>query len=97
MGTIFTTVVGVSAGRLPKTSPPHSVSFAKKIELNVLDAFCDRVLLCFVSMAWSQDNRQAKLRQQRKQLQQEIKQINTLLFSNTKRKNSFKRSRGPRP
>ena len=44
------------------------------------------VLLCFVSMAWSQDNRQAKLRQQRKQLQQEIKQINTLLFSNTKKK-----------
>ena len=44
------------------------------------------VLLCFVSMAWSQDNRQAKLRQQRKQLQKEIKQINTLLFSNTKKK-----------
>ena len=44
------------------------------------------LLLCFVSLAWSQDNRQAKLRQQRKQLQQEIKQINTLLFSNTKKK-----------
>ena len=45
-------------------------------------------LLCFLSIGWAQDSRQEKLRQQRKQLQQEIKQINSLLFSNTKKKKS---------
>ena len=45
-------------------------------------------LLCSLSIGWAQDSRQEKLRQQRKQLQQEIKQINSLLFSNTKKKKS---------
>ena len=45
-------------------------------------------LLCCLSIGWAQDGRQEKLRQQRKQLQQEIKQINSLLFSNTKKKKS---------
>ena len=45
-------------------------------------------LMCCFSIGWTQDNRQEKLRQQRKQLQQEIKQINNLLFSNTKKKKS---------
>ena len=45
-------------------------------------------LLCCLSIGWAQDSRQKKLRQQRKQLQQEIKQINSLLFSNTKKKKS---------
>ena len=45
-------------------------------------------LLCCLSIGWAQDSRQEKLRQQRKQLQQEIKQINSLLFSNTKKKKS---------
>ena len=44
--------------------------------------------MCCFSIGWTQDNRQEKLRQQRKQLQQEIKQINNLLFSNTKKKKS---------
>ena len=46
------------------------------------------LLICFITTAWGQDSRQEKLKQQRKQLQQEIKQINTLLFSNTKKKKS---------
>lgn len=45
-------------------------------------------LLFCLSIGWAQDSRQEKLRQQRKQLQQEIKQINSLLFSNTKKKKS---------
>jgi murein hydrolase activator len=44
--------------------------------------------LCCLSIGWAQDGHQEKLRQQRKQLQQEIKQINSLLFSNTKKKKS---------
>lgn len=46
------------------------------------------LLICFITTAWGQDSRQEKLKQQRKQLQREIKQINTLLFSNTKKKKS---------
>ena len=38
------------------------------------------------TFAWAQNNRQAKLEAQRKQLQVEIKQINSLLFSNKKLK-----------
>ena len=38
------------------------------------------------TFAWAQNNRQAKLEAQRKQLQLEIKQINGLLFSNKKLK-----------
>lgn len=38
---------------------------------------------------WGQDNRQKKLEAQRQQLKSEIKQINTLLFSNKKKKNSL--------
>ncbi|MGB2398602.1 MAG: murein hydrolase activator EnvC family protein [Flavobacteriaceae bacterium] len=45
-------------------------------------------LLCFLSLAWGQDTRQKRLEAQRKQLQSEIKQINSLLFSNTKKKKS---------
>ena len=41
------------------------------------------------SILWSQDNRQQKLEAQRQQLKSEIKQINNLLFSNTKKKNSI--------
>ena len=37
---------------------------------------------------FAQDQRQQNLEAQRKRLQQEIKQINTLLFSNEKRKKS---------
>jgi len=46
------------------------------------------LLICFITTAWGQDSRQEKLKQQREQLQQEIKQINTLLFTNTKKKKS---------
>ncbi len=46
------------------------------------------ILLCVNISVLAQDNRQKKLEAQRKQLQQEIKQINTLLFSNTKKKKS---------
>ncbi|MGB1444246.1 MAG: murein hydrolase activator EnvC family protein [Flavobacteriaceae bacterium] len=46
------------------------------------------LIICFITTAWGQDSRQEKLKQQRKQLQQEIKQINTLLFTNTKKKKS---------
>lgn len=38
---------------------------------------------------WGQDNRQKKLEAQRQQLKSEIKQINILLFSNKKKKNSL--------
>ena len=38
------------------------------------------------TLAWGQDNRQAKLEAQRKQLQVEIKQINSLLFTKKKQK-----------
>lgn len=41
-----------------------------------------------VSLAWGQNNRQAKLEAQRKQLRAEIKQINTLLFTNKKQEKS---------
>ena len=37
-----------------------------------------------LTLAWGQNNRQAKLEAQRKQLRAEIKQINTLLFTNKK-------------
>ena len=46
------------------------------------------VFLCINFCVFAQDNRQKKLEAQRKQLQQEIKQINTLLFSNSKKKKS---------
>ena len=39
-----------------------------------------------LTLAWGQDNRQAKLEAQRKQLRAEIKKINTLLFTNKKQK-----------
>jgi len=39
-----------------------------------------------LTIAWGQNNRQAKLEAQRKQLRAEIKQINTLLFTNKKQK-----------
>ena len=39
-----------------------------------------------LTLAWGQDNRQAKLEAQRKQLRAEIKQINSLLFTNKKQK-----------
>lgn len=42
------------------------------------------VLSCCLQLTRAQDNRQKKLEAQRKQLQIEIKQINTLLFSNKK-------------
>ena len=42
------------------------------------------VLSCWLQLTHAQDNRQKKLEAQRKQLQIEIKQINTLLFSNKK-------------
>lgn len=44
------------------------------------------LLFLFATLVWGQKGRQAKLEAQRKQLQVEIKQINTLLFSNKKRK-----------
>lgn len=40
----------------------------------------------FSALLWGQNDRQTKLEAQRKQLQVEIKQINSLLFSNKKRK-----------
>ena len=43
-------------------------------------------LFLLLAIAWGQDNRQAKLEAQRKQLRAEIKQINTLLFTNKKQK-----------
>ena len=39
-----------------------------------------------LTLAWGQDNRQAKLEAQRKQLRAEIKKINSLLFTNKKQK-----------
>ena len=44
------------------------------------------LVFCTSITGFAQDSRQKKLEAQRKQLQQEIKQINTLLFSNTKKK-----------
>ena len=41
-----------------------------------------------VTLGWGQNNRQAKLEAQRKQLRAEIKQINTLLFTNKKQEKS---------
>lgn len=46
------------------------------------------LVFCTSITGFAQDSRQKKLETQRKQLQQEIKQINTLLFSNTKKKKS---------
>ena len=46
------------------------------------------VLCCIFQWAQAQDNRQKKLEAQRKQLQTEIKQINTLLFTNKKKRKS---------
>ena len=44
------------------------------------------ILFFFLAtLAWGQNNRQAKLEAQRKQLRAEIKQINTLLFTNKKK------------
>jgi len=45
-------------------------------------------VFCISPSVFAQDSRQKKLEAQRKQLEQEIKQINTLLFSNTKKKKS---------
>ena len=42
------------------------------------------LVFCTSITGFAQESRQKKLEAQRKQLQQEIKQINTLLFSNTK-------------
>jgi len=44
------------------------------------------LLFLLTTLAWGQDNRQAKLEAQRKQLQVEIKQINSLLFTKKKQK-----------
>ena len=45
------------------------------------------IFFCLLlTLAWGQDNRQAKLEAQRKQLRSEIKQINSLLFTNKKQK-----------
>lgn len=46
------------------------------------------LVFCISLSVFAQDSRQKKLEAQRKQLEQEIKQINTLLFSNTKKKKS---------
>lgn len=46
------------------------------------------VLCCVFQWAHAQDNRQKKLEAQRKQLQTEIKQINSLLFTNKKKRKS---------
>ena len=43
-------------------------------------------LFLLLAIAWGQEDRQAKLEAQRKQLRAEIKQINTLLFTNKKQK-----------
>ena len=49
--------------------------------------FCLILLFSFfTTTVWGQDNRQKKLENQRKQLQTEIKQINSILFSNKKKK-----------
>lgn len=52
--------------------------------------FLKKILSIFffllLTIAWGQNNRQAKLEAQRKQLRAEIKQINTLLFTNKKQK-----------
>ena len=47
--------------------------------------FCILFFL-LATLVWGQNNRQAKLEAQRKQLQVEIKQINSLLFTNKKQK-----------
>ena len=44
------------------------------------------LLFLLTTLAWGQDNRKAKLEAQRKQLQVEIKQINSLLFTKKKQK-----------
>jgi len=44
------------------------------------------LFLLLLTLAWGQNNRQAKLEAQRKQLRAEIKQITTLLFTNKKQK-----------
>ena len=49
------------------------------------NSFCVLFFL-LTTLAWGQDNRQAKLEAQRKQLQVEIKQINSLLFTKKKQK-----------
>ena len=47
------------------------------------------LLLFFAaSLSWGQETRQQRLEAQRKQLQKEIKQMNALLFSNTKKRKS---------
>lgn len=46
------------------------------------------VLCCALHLSQAQDNRQKRLEAQRKQLQTEIKQINTLLFTNKKARKS---------
>ena len=46
-------------------------------------------LMTFINSANGQDKRQKNLENQRKQLQEEIKQINKLLFSNENRKKQF--------
>ena len=46
------------------------------------------LLLFTASLSWGQETRQQRLEAQRKQLQKEIKQMNALLFSNTKKRKS---------
>ena len=46
-------------------------------------------LFSLFTVLWGQDNRQKKLEVQRQRLKSEIKQINTLLFSNKKKKKSL--------
>ena len=46
------------------------------------------LLLFAASLSWGQETRQQRLEAQRKQLQKEIKQMNALLFSNTKKRKS---------
>lgn len=46
-------------------------------------------LFSLFTVLWGQDNRQKKLEAQRQRLKSEIKQINTLLFSNKKKKKSL--------
>ena len=62
------------------------ISFRVSFSFNIIASL---VLFMFIGESLlAQDQRQQNLEAQRKRLQQEIKQINTLLFSNEKRKKS---------
>ena len=62
------------------------MSFRIGLPFNIIASI---VLFMFIGQSlFAQDQRQQNLEAQRKRLQQEIKQINTLLFSNEKRKKS---------